>query len=245
MATPALLSWSGGKDAAWALHVLRERGELDVVGLLTTVTEGFERISMQGIRVDVLQQQARATGLPVLQARIPQACDNATYEAAFAAALVDAQLRWPGLRDIAFGDLFLADIKAYRDAFCARHGWRPHYPLFGSDTASLARDMIAGGLRARLCCIDTTQLDRAFAGRDFDASLLADLPTGIDPCGENGEFHTCVSAGPMFAAPLHLQRGETVLRDGRFAYTDFELATPGPELPLATGTPTQAGTAAC
>lgn len=221
MATPALLSWSGGKDAAWALHVLRQRGDLDVVGLVTTVTEGFERISMQGIRVDVLEQQAPATGLPVLQARIPQACDNATYEAAFEAALIAAQARWPGLHDIAFGDLFLADIKAYRDAFCARLGWRPHYPLFGSDTASLAREMIAGGLRASLCCVDTTQLDGAFAGRDFDASLLAELPAGVDPCGEHGEFHTCVSAGPMFAAPLDLQRGSTILRDARFLYTDL------------------------
>lgn len=221
MAKPALLSWSGGKDAAWALHALRRSGKLDVVGLLTTVTEGFERISMQGIRVDVLRQQARATGLPVLQARIPQACDNATYEAAFEAALAMAQLRWPGLRDIAFGDLFLADIKAYRDVLCARLGWRPHYPLFGSDTASLARDIIAGGLRATLCCVDTSQLDGAFAGRDFDASLLADLPEGVDPCGEHGEFHTCVSAGPMFAAPLELERGSTILRDGRFAYTDY------------------------
>ena len=216
-----MLSWSGGKDAAWALHVLRQRGDLDVVGLVTTVTEGFERISMQGIRVDVLQRQASATGLPVLQARIPQACDNATYEAAFEAVLVAAQARWPGLRDIAFGDLFLADIKAYRDAFCARLGWRPHYPLFGSDTASLAREMIAGGLRASLCCVDTTQLDGAFAGRCFDASLLAELPAGVDPCGEHGEFHTCVSAGPMFAAPLDLQRGSTILRDARFLYTDL------------------------
>jgi uncharacterized protein (TIGR00290 family) len=245
LATPALLSWSGGKDAAWTLHVLRERGELDVVGLLTTVTEGFERISMQGIRVDVLQQQARATGLPVLQARIPQACDNATYEAAFASALAAAQARWPGLRDIAFGDLFLADIKAYRDAFCARHGWHPHYPLFGSDTASLAREMITGGLRAGLCCVDTTQLDPRFAGREFDEALLAELPRGIDPCGENGEFHTCVSAGPMFAAPLDLQRGDTLLRDGRFAYTEFELATPEPASPRATATPAPAGTAPC
>jgi len=127
----------------------------------------------------------------------------------------------PAAAGATFGDLFLADIKAYRDALCTRLGWRPHYPLFGSDTASLAREMIAGGLRARLCCVDTTQLDRAFAGRDFDASLLADLPAGIDPCGEHGEFHTCVSAGPMFAAPLDLQRGSTLLRNGRFAYTDY------------------------
>lgn len=222
--TPALLSWSGGKDAAWALHMLRQRGELEVVGLVTTVTAGFERVSMQGIRVDVLELQAQATGLPVLQARIPQACDNPTYEAAFASALDSARERWPGICDIAFGDLFLADIKAWRDAFCARLGWQPHYPLFGSDTASLAHTMLDGGLRARLCCVDTTQLDARFAGRDFDESLLADLPAGVDPCGENGEFHTCVHAGPMFDASIAIERGETVLRDGRFAYTDFELA---------------------
>ena len=238
MATPALLSWSGGKDAAWSLHVLRQRPELEVVGLLTTVTEGFERVSMQGIRIDVLEQQSLATGLPVLQARIPQACDNATYEAAFAAALATAQLRWPGLRDIAFGDLFLADIKAWRDAFCARIGWRPHYPLFGSDTALLAREMIVGGMCATLCCVDTTQLDGHFAGRDFDASLLADLPDHVDPCGERGEFHTCVAGGPMFAEALNLRRGNTVLRDGRFAYTDIELADSSDiRAPTGTGAP--------
>ena len=218
--TPALLSWSGGKDAAWSLHVLRQRGELDVVGLVTTVTEGFERISMQGIRVDVMELQAQATGLPVLQARIPQACDNATYEAAFASTLENARVRWPGLRDIAFGDLFLADIKAWRDAFCARLDWQPHCPLFGSNTASLARTMLDGGLRARLCCVDTTQLDARFAGRDFDESLLADLPAGVDPCGENGEFHTLAWDGPMFQRPLAIRVGETVERDG-FVFTDL------------------------
>jgi uncharacterized protein (TIGR00290 family) len=221
--TPVLLSWSGGKDAAWALHVLRQRVDVAVVGLLTTVTEGYERIAMQGIRVGVLEAQARACGLPVLQARIPQRADNATYEAAFAQALLHAQALHPGLRDIAFGDLFLEDIRAWRDALCTRLGWIPHYPLFGSDTAELARAMLAGGLRAALCCVDTTQLDADFAGRDFDAALLRALPEGVDPCGERGEFHTCVHAGPMFAAPLHLVRGETVLRDGRFAYTDFLL----------------------
>ena len=219
--TPMLLSWSGGKDAAWALHALRARGGIEVVGLVTTVTGAYERIAMQGIRVDVLHAQARAAGLPVIEARIPSPCDNATYEAAFADALSRAQARWPGIRDIAFGDLFLEDIKAYRDAQCTRLGWTPHYPLFGSDTAALARDMLAGGLRARLCCVDTTQLDAAFAGRAFDAALLRGLPSSIDPCGENGEFHTCVSAGPMFDAPLDLAPGDIVLRDGRFVYADF------------------------
>lgn len=221
---PALLSWSGGKDAAWTLHAARMRGGLEIVGLLTTLTEGHDRVSMQGIRRDVLHAQARATGLPVVEAWIPQAASNAAYEAAFGDALAEAARRWPGVRDIAFGDLFLADIKAYRDALCARFGWTPHYPLFGRDTTQLARAMIDGGLRASLCCVDTRRLGPRFAGRAFDATLLDELPAGVDPCGENGEFHTCVAAGPMFDAPLALQRGETVLRDGRFAYTDVMLA---------------------
>ncbi len=224
--TPALLSWSGGKDAAWTLHAARMHGELEIVGLLTTFTEGHDRVSMQGIRRDVLHAQARATGLPLVEAWIPQAATNAAYEAAFGDALAEASRRWPGVREIAFGDLFLADIRAYRDALCARFGWTPHYPLFGRDTVQLARTMIDGGLRAHLCCVDTSQLDRAFAGRAFDEALLRDLPTGIDPCGENGEFHTMVSAGPMFARPLPFERGETVLRDDRFAYADFLLAPP-------------------
>lgn len=217
------MSWSGGKDAAWALHVLRQHGDVEVVGLVTTVTEGYERIAMQGIRTDVLAAQSRAVGLPVIQARMPQRADNGTYESTFASALERARQRWPGLRDIAFGDLFLADIKAYRDALCDRLDWTPHYPLFGSDTAMLARDMIGGGLRAHLCCVDTTQLDASFAGHPFDAELLDTMPSGVDPCGEYGEFHTCVSDGPMFAAPLDITRGETVLRDERFAYTDFNV----------------------
>lgn len=221
---PVLLSWSGGKDAAWTLHMLYQRDDVEVVGLVTTITEGFERIAMQGIRVDVLHAQAEATGLPVIEARMPQRADNATYEATFAAALARARARWPGLAHIAFGDLFLADIKAYREALCARLDWAPLFPLFGSDTATLAQQMLAGGLRGTLCCVDTQQLDAAFSGRDFDAALLAELPADVDPCGENGEFHTCVQAGPMFTHPLALARGETVLRDGRFAYTDFTLA---------------------
>ncbi len=220
----ALLAWSGGKDAAWALHALRERGDVDVVGLLTTITEGHERASMQGIRVDVLQAQAAAAGLPLLESRIPQNCDNAGYEAAFAATLDEARNRWPGIAHIAFGDLLLADIRAWREALCARLGWTPLFPLFGRDTSALAREMLAGGLRAALCCVDTGQLDAGFAGRDFDATLLDDLPAGVDACGENGEFHTCVAAGPMFTAPIALRRGETLLRDDRFVYTDYVLS---------------------
>jgi uncharacterized protein (TIGR00290 family) len=217
-----LLAWSGGKDAAWTLHALRQRGDVEVVGLLTTITRGYDRVSMQGIRRSVLHAQARAAGLPLLEAEIPAACGNDEYDAAMTAALGEAAARWPSLRTMAFGDLFLEDIRAYRAGRLARVGWDVLTPLFGSDTAALAREMQAGGLRAALCCVDTTQLDAAFAGRDFDEALLRDLPSGVDPCGENGEFHTCVHAGPMFDAPLSLVRGDTVLRDARFAYTDFE-----------------------
>jgi uncharacterized protein (TIGR00290 family) len=228
MRRAVLLSWSGGKDAAWTLHRLRQRADVEgdaveVVGLLTTVTSGYERIAMHGIRRDILHAQAAAAGLPVIEAVIPPQCDNATYEASFAAALAQARARWPACGSIAFGDLFLADVRAWREALCARLGWSPMFPLFGSDTALLAREMIDGGLCAALCCVDTQQLDARFSGRAFDASLLAALPAACDPCGENGEFHTCVWAGPMFAGPLAIEAGEQVLRDDRFAYTDFTL----------------------
>ena len=220
---PILLSWSGGKDAAWTLHTLRGRPDVEVVGLLTTVTEGFERIAMHGIRRDILQAQAGATGLPLIEARIPQQCDNARYEAAFATALAHARARWPELQTIAFGDLFLEDVRAWRETLCARLDWNIETPLFGANTATLAREMIEGGLRATLCCVDTTQLAGEFSGREFDAALLDDLPAGVDPCGERGEFHTCVHAGPMFAHPLAVRAGQRVLREERFAYIDLEL----------------------
>lgn len=220
---PVLLAWSGGKDAAWTLHTLRGRNDVEVVGLLTTITAEYQRVSMQGIRRDVLHAQAAAAGLPLIEAEIPARCVNDEYEVAMARALAEASERWPGLRTAAFGDLFLEDIRAYRVQRCAAIGWRVMTPLFGCDTAALARDMIAGGLRASLCCIDTQQIDAGYAGRDFDLDLLRDLPASCDPCGENGEFHTCVRAGPMFSQPITVERGETVLRDGRFAYSDFEL----------------------
>ena len=218
-----LLSWSGGKDAAWTLHAMHERGD-DVVALLTTVTEGHERVSMQGIRREVLHAQVRAIGLALIEVRIPPQCDNATYEAAFADGLTQARNRWPGLDTIAFGDLLLADVRAWRETMCDTLGWRIETPLFGRDTAQLARQMQNGGLRARVCCVDTQQLDARFAGRAFDADFIAELPDGCDPCGENGEFHTLVYDGPMFRTPLDVIEGETVLRDARFAYTDFALA---------------------
>ena len=220
---PVLLAWSGGKDAAWTLHALRQRDDVEVVGLLTTVTEDYDRVSMQGIHRRVLHAQARATGLPLIEAMIAAGCTNEDYEHAMAEALARASQRWPTLRTIAFGDLFLEDIRAYRMQNLAKIGWDVMTPLFGADTGALAREMLAGGLRARVCCVDTQQLDAAFAGRAFDAALLRDLPDNVDPCGENGEFHTCVWAGPMFDAPLTLVQGETELRDQRFAFTDYDM----------------------
>jgi uncharacterized protein (TIGR00290 family) len=218
---PVLLSWSGGKDAAWALHQLRQRDDVQVVALLTTLTEGYDRSSMQGVRAEVLQAQANAAGLPLLQSWIPQACDNALYMQRMTATLLEARQRWPGLETLAFGDLLLQDIRNWREQQYATLGWKTLFPLFGRDTGKLAREMIDGGLRAHLCCVDTQHLDASFAGRAFDHPLLDALPAGIDACGENGEFHTCVSAGPMFGEPITLTKGETVLRDSRYAYTDF------------------------
>ncbi|MFZ2754273.1 MAG: ATP-binding protein [Lysobacteraceae bacterium] len=226
MSLPVLLSWSGGKDAAWTLHTLRQRGDIHVVGLVTTLTEGYDRISMQGIRRGILYAQAEACGLPVIEAWMPQRASNELYRAAFADALLRARERWPGLRDIAFGDLFLQDIRAYRETLCAELDWTPHFPIFDPTpgyTANLAREMIAAGLRAQLVCVDTEPLDAGFSGSDFDELLLRDLPESCDPCGENGEFHTLVHAGPMFSAPISVSKGEIVLRDGRFSYTDYLL----------------------
>ncbi len=223
MPIPTLLAWSGGKDAAWALHQLRQVGRHHVVGLLSTVTRDHGRSSMQGVRREVLQAQADAAGLPLLESPIDAGADNRAYEEAFAATLAQARSRWPDIRHIAFGDLLLADIRDWRTALCERLGWQALFPLFGEDTSRLARRMIEGGLQASLCCIDTALLDARHAGQCFDATLLDALPDSIDPCGENGEFHTCVGAGPMFRGPLALRQGATVLRDGRFACTDFRL----------------------
>ncbi|HEY4529526.1 MAG TPA: ATP-binding protein [Luteimonas sp.] len=218
----ALLAWSGGKDAAWALQVMREQGEVEVCGLLSTITEGDDRASMQGLRVEILRAQAAAAGLPLVECRLPRNCDNTRYEARFSAALDEARARWPGIDRIAFGDLQLADIRAWREALTARLGWTPMFPLFGADTATLARTMVDRGLRASLCCVDTTRLPVTFAGRPFDAALLDALPPGVDPCGEAGEFHTCVQAGPMFDAPVDVTPG-ALIRDGVYARTDFVL----------------------
>ncbi len=223
-----LLAWSGGKDAAWTLHVLRQDSAVEVVGLLSTVSAADGRATLQGVRGEVLRAQAAAAGLPLLEVAMPEGIDNAGYCARLAPALEQAAARWPGLDTIAYGDLLLADIRAWRQAQLAALGWRVETPLFGRDTAALAREMLRGGLRAALCCVDTRQLDASFAGRGFDDALLQALPPGVDACGENGEFHTCVSGGPMFDAPLALSAGTAWMRDGRFSLVDFALeATPG------------------
>ena len=221
-ATPVLLAWSGGKDSTLALERLLDDPRWRVAGLVTTVTAGYDRIAIHGVRRSILRRQADGLGLPLFEAGIPPASDNDTYERAFAGALANAREHCQDPLDtIAFGDLFLADVRAYRDAMLARLGWQGLYPLWREDTTALAHRFIDHGYRAILCCVDTQQLDAAFCGRDFDASLLADLPSAVDPCGENGEFHTCVHAGPLWRAPIALDRGERVLRDERFQYIDL------------------------
>jgi uncharacterized protein (TIGR00290 family) len=214
----ALLSWSSGKDAAWALHVLRQQGDVEVVGLLTTVNRAFERVAMHAVREQLLEAQAQAAGLPLWKVDIPFPCPNEAYETAMGAACAKAASE--GIEAIAFGDLFLEDIRAYRVEKLAGSGLRPLFPLWGRDTAALAQEMIAGGLKAALTCVDPGRLDPAFAGRAFDAALLADLPPAVDPCGERGEFHSFAWDGPMFSHPVPIRRGEVVERDG-FVFADL------------------------
>jgi uncharacterized protein (TIGR00290 family) len=214
----ALLSWSSGKDSAFALHELRRAGELDIVGLVTTVTRTFDRVAMHAVRTALLRRQAEAAGLPLIVVEIPSPCPNETYEAAVGAALRAA--KHDGITHVAFGDLFLADIRRYREAQLAPLGLTPVFPLWLRETRALARDMIASGLSARLTCVDPRLLDRRFAGQVFDAALLAELPASVDPCGEHGEFHTFVTRGPMFAHPVDVQLGEIVERDG-FVFADL------------------------
>jgi len=228
--TGVLLAWSGGKDSALALASLRADPAWQVVALVTTVTRDYDRISIHGVRGAVLEGPVAATGLPLIQAGVRAAASKAVYEAVFAEALRQARARGPGLRHIAFGDLFLADVRGYREALLDRLGWRGIFPLWGLETAALARRFVADGYRAILTCVDTTQLGAEFAGREFDGTLLDELPAGVDPCGERGEFHTCVYAGPVLRRPLPLVPGERVRRDGRFEYCDVLLA-PGPPSP--------------
>jgi uncharacterized protein (TIGR00290 family) len=222
---PILLAWSGGKDCALALQHLRADPHWQVVALLTTLNRSYQRVTMHGIARDVLLAQADALGLPLIEVQLDWPGSNEAYEQAQAAALAHARMRWPGIRHCAFGDLFLQDVRDYRVRQLGRENWRAVFPLWGEDTAKLARRFISEDHRALLCCVDIQQLDPAFCGRPYDRALLDSLPAGVDPCGEHGEFHTLYYAGPLFNAPLHLRRGESTLRDGRFQYTDFLLDT--------------------
>ena len=213
-----LLSWSTGKDSAWALHVLRRRHELTVVGLVTTVNETFDRVAMHGVRRSLLEAQAEAAGLPLHVLPIPYLCPNEVYERTMG-AFVARQVA-EGVEAMAFGDLFLEDIRRYRETRLGGTGIAPLFPLWGLDTAQLARDMIAGGLEAYVTCVDPSKLPPDFAGRRFDLDLLSELPADVDPCAENGELHTFACAGPMFSRPIAVDLGETVTRDG-FVFCDL------------------------
>jgi uncharacterized protein (TIGR00290 family) len=214
----ALVSWSSGKDSAFALHEIRRSGEFDVVGALTTVTETFDRVSIHGVRQQILQAQLGAAALPPRIVPIPYPCPNAIYEARMGEAVALAVR--DGVTHMIFGDLFLADIRAYREQKLAGSGITPVFPLWQRPTAELAQAMIDSGMEAYLATVDLKKLPAEFAGRKFDLQLLADLPAGVDPCGENGEFHTCVVAGPVFSRPIAVSTGERVERDG-YAYCDL------------------------
>lgn len=213
----AILSWSSGKDSAFALHEVRRDGLADVVALLTTINETFERVAMHGVRERLLDLQAEAAGLPLIKVKLPWPCPNEIYEERMADAMT--RVKAEGITHTIFGDLFLEDIRAYREERLAAAGMAGIFPLWRRDTAALAREMIASGMEAHIACLDPKHLPESFAGRRFDESLLADLPDSVDPCGENGEFHTAVAAGPMFSKAIPVELGETVKREG-FVYRD-------------------------
>lgn len=217
MSQRCLLSWSSGKDSAFALWVLRQDPAVEVVGLLTTINVEARRVAMHAVRDELLSLQAAAVGLPVWRVEIPWPCTNDAYEAAMAGVVARAAAE--GIAAMAFGDLFLADIRAYREARLAGTGITPLFPLWGRDTAALAREMLHAGTRAVLTCVDPSQLDASFAGRSFDNELLADLPSRCDPCGERGEFHTFAWDGPAFARPVPVRVGARVVSDG-FVFAD-------------------------
>jgi uncharacterized protein (TIGR00290 family) len=212
-----LLSWSSGKDSAWTLHVLRQQGDYEIAGLITTINSAFDRVAMHGTRRALVELQAVAAGLPLIAVPLPWPCSNEDYESAM--KKVCDQAAGAGISAIAFGDLFLADIRAYRERQLKDTGLEPVFPLWQIPTSELARDMVRSGLRAKLVCVDPKVLAPEFAGRDFDEELMAGLPPNVDPCGENGEFHTFVHAGPMFDHGIPVVLGERVQRDG-FWYCD-------------------------
>ena len=227
-----LLSWSSGKDAAWTLHTLRQSGAAQVVALITTVNREFDRVAMHAVRRDLLEMQAKAVGLPLVVVPLPWPCTNEQYELAMISALDHARIRYH-VSHVAFGDLFLEDVRGYREKQLEGTGLQPLFPLWEQPTRALAEEMIDGGLVAYLTCVDPRRLSASFAGRRFDRDLLAELPSGVDPCGENGEFHTCVTSGPMFSQPFNVTPGEIVERDG-FVFADLRLDIPNsvPDPPL-------------
>jgi len=220
MKKKALVSWSSGKDSAWALHVMRQRDEYEITGLLTTMNETFDRAAMHSTRREVLEAQAEATGLPLRTVPLPWPCSNEQYEAAMREACAQAVAE--GIEVIAFGDLFLEDVRAYREEKLKGTGLEPVFPLWGLPTVALAREMLASGLRARIVCVDPAKLPREFAGRDWDEPVLDAMPEGCDPCAERGEFHTVAYAGPMFRQPIALVNGEVLERDG-FVFADVRV----------------------
>ena len=213
----AWMSWSTGKDSAWALWTAQRQGDLEITALLTTVNTVHGRVAMHAVRESLLRAQAEALGLPLVTVALPWPCPNSAYEQAMEEAL--GRARAEGVTHMVFGDLFLEDIRKYREEKLAACGMTAVFPLWGLDTRSLAGEMIKGGLRAYLTCVDPKQLDGGFAGRVFDAGLLDELPAGVDPCGERGEFHTFAFTGPMFRAPIAVETGEVVERDG-FVFAD-------------------------
>ncbi len=218
----ALLAWSSGKDSAWALHAVRQRGECEVAALLTTFNSNHDRVAMHAVRRDLVEMQAEAARLPLWPVELPWPCPNEVYESLMAEACRRAVAEGIGM--IVFGDLFLEDVRAYREKQLQGTGLAPLFPLWGLDTAALAREMISGGQRAIITCVDPAKLPRQFAGREFDAKLLEDLPAGVDPCGERGEFHSFVFAAPVFSRALNVYAGEVVERDG-FVFADVLPAT--------------------
>jgi uncharacterized protein (TIGR00290 family) len=213
----AFVSWSSGKDSAFALHEARRLGFAEIVGVLTTINEVYDRVAMHGVRSALLDRQLEALGLPAIRVPIPSPCPNEIYEARMAETC--GRIKAQGVRHIVFGDLFLEDVRTYRIEKLSAAGMEPTFPLWKRETAGLAREMIASGLSARIVCLDPRRLDSSFGGRLFDLDLLRDLPADVDPCGENGEFHTVVTGGPMFSHEIPIRVGETVERDG-FVFTD-------------------------
>lgn len=220
MPEPLIVSWSGGKDSALALHALRRSPDYEVVALLTTLTDTYDRVSMHGVRRELLEAQTRSLGLPLRTVQISSGSSNEEYQQRLGRALADACAE--GIHTVAYGDLFLEDIRRYREEVLAREEMRAVFPLWGRPTDRLAEEFLRLGFRAVITCVDGEQLDGSFAGREYDGALLHDLPAGVDPCGENGEFHTFVYDGPGFREPVRFRRGGTVVRDNRFHFCDLE-----------------------